>query len=123
MQDNANNIKPIYTDYDMIIAPNLLEELICPILFLKNIHERLNSNGLLVIASTYEWEANMVDRKHWPGGFKQDGEPLTSFEGIRDILNEHFDLEIEPENLTVTIRKSSRVSEQRMSEVTVWRKK
>jgi 5-histidylcysteine sulfoxide synthase/putative 4-mercaptohistidine N1-methyltranferase len=123
MQDNANNIKPIYTDYDMIIAPNLLEELICPILFLKNIHERLNSNGLLVIASTYEWEANMVERNHWPGGFKQDGEPLTSFEGIKNILSEHFELENDPENLTVTIRKSSRVTEQKMSEVTVWRKK
>jgi putative 4-mercaptohistidine N1-methyltranferase len=122
MQDNANNMKPIYTGYDLIIVPNLLEELICPILFLKNIHERLNDNGLLIIASTYEWESNMVNRKHWPGGFKQDGEPLTSFEGIRDILSEHFELENEPENLAVTIRKSSRVSEQRLSEVTVWRK-
>lgn len=123
MQDNANNMKPIYTGYDLIIVPNLLEELICPILFLKSIHERLNDNGLLIIASTYEWEANMVERKHWPGGFKQDGEPVTSFEGIQTILNEHFDLDNNPINLIVTLRKSSRVSEQRMSEVTVWRKK
>ena len=123
MQDNANNMKPIYTGYDLIIVPNLLEELICPIIFLKNIHERLNDNGLLIIASTYEWEANMVERKHWPGGFKQDGEPVTSFEGIQGILSEHFELDNDPVNLTVTLRKSSRVSEQRMSEVSVWRKK
>jgi len=123
MQDNANNMKPIYTGYDLIIVPNLLEELICPILFLKNIHERLNDNGLLVIASTYEWEANMVERKHWPGGFKQDGEPVTSFEGIQNILSDRFELENDPVNLMFILRKSSRVSEQRMSEVTVWRKK
>jgi 5-histidylcysteine sulfoxide synthase/putative 4-mercaptohistidine N1-methyltranferase len=123
MQDNANNMKPIYTGYDLIIVPNLLEELICPILFLKNIHERLNDNGLLLIASTYEWEANMVERKHWPGGFKQDGEPVTSFEGIQNILSDRFELENDPVNLMFTLRKSSRVSEQRMSEVTVWRKK
>jgi 5-histidylcysteine sulfoxide synthase/putative 4-mercaptohistidine N1-methyltranferase len=123
MQDNANNMKPIYTGYDLIIVPNLLEELICPILFLKNIHERLNENGLLVIASTYEWEAYMVERKHWPGGFKQDGEPVTSFEGIQHILSDKFELENDPVNLMFTLRKSSRVSEQRMSEVTVWRKK
>ena len=123
MQDNANNMKPNYTGYDLIILPNLLEELICPILFLKSIHERLNDNGLLVIASTYEWEANMVERKHWPGGFKQDGEPVTSLEGIQQILSNNFEPELEPINLLFNVRKSSRVSEQRLSEVSVWRKK
>ena len=123
MQDNANNLKPIYTGYDLIVAPNLLEELICPIIFLKNIHDRLNEDGLLIIASTYEWEANMVERKHWPGGFKHDGEPVTSFEGIRDILSDRFELVNDPFDLIQTIRKSSRISEQRASEVSVWRKK
>jgi hypothetical protein len=65
----------------------------------------------------------MVERKHWPGGFKQDGEPVTSFEGIQNILSDNFELENDPINLIFTVRKSSRVSEQRMSEVTVWRKK
>lgn len=123
MQDNANNLKPIYTDYDIIVAPNVLEELTCPILFLKNIHERLNDNGLLIIASTYDWEANNIKTEHWPGGFKQDGEPLTSFEGIKSILNENFSLENTPFDLPVMLRKSSRVVEQRLTEVSVWRKK
>jgi len=123
MQDNANNLKPIYTGYDLIVAPNLLEELTCPIIFLKNIHERLNDNGLLIIASTYDWEANTIERKHWPGGFKQDGEPITSFEGIQSILADHFLLEKAPVDLPVTLRKSSRISEQRLSEISVWRQK
>ncbi len=123
MQDNANNLKPNYTNYDLIIVPNLLEELTCPILFLKQIHERLNTNGLLIIASTYEWEVNEVKREHWPGGFKQNGEPLTSFEGIQNIISEHFTLESTPINLPVSIRKSSRISEQKLSEVSVWKKK
>jgi putative 4-mercaptohistidine N1-methyltranferase len=123
MQDNANNLKPNYTGYDLIIVPNLLEELTCPILFLKQIHERLNDNGILFIASTYEWELNEVKREHWPGGFKQDGEPLTSLDGIQHILSEHFTLDKTPINLPLTIRKSSRISEQRLSEVSVWRKK
>lgn len=42
MQDNANNLKPIYSGYDVVVLPTLLEELICPIIFLKKIHERLN---------------------------------------------------------------------------------
>ncbi|ADQ80360.1 protein of unknown function DUF323 [Paludibacter propionicigenes WB4] len=123
MQDNANNLKPIYSGYDLIVVPNLLEELICPILFLKSIHERLNHNGLLVIASTYEWEINKVKREHWPGGFKQDGEPITSLEGIQHILSANFEMVCEPKDIIFNLRKSSRISEQRTSEVSVWRKR
>ena len=123
MQADANNLKPLYTGYDLIIVPNLLEELICPILFLQKIHERLNENGWLIITSTYEWELTDVKPEHRPGGFKRDGEPVTSLEGIKSILNEKFNLVNEPENITLTIRKSSRITEQRLSEVSVWRKK
>ncbi|MDD3321159.1 MAG: 5-histidylcysteine sulfoxide synthase [Paludibacter sp.] len=123
MQDNANNLKPNYSNYDLIIAPNLLEELTCPILFLQNIHERLNEKGYLILISTYDWETNNIKPEHWPGGFKKDGEPVTSFEGIKSILSEEFKLLNEPENLTLNIRKSSRITEQRLSEVSVWRKK
>ena len=123
MQDNPNNLKPIYTGYDLIVVPNLLEEVVCPIIFLKHLHERLNENGTLIIASTYQWDNHHSKREHWPGGFKQDGEPVTSFEGVENILTEHFTLEKSPVDLPLTLRKSSRMSEQRLSEVSVWRKK
>lgn len=122
MQDNANNLKPIYAGYDLIVAANLLEELTCPILFLQSIHERLNDNGLLILASTYDWERNDIKREHRPGGFKKDGEPVTSFDGIREILSAHFRLEKSPVEIKNIIRKSSRIFEQWNSEVTVWRK-
>jgi len=123
MQDNANNLKSIYSGYDIVIAPNLLEELNCPILFLKNIHERLNDNGLLILASTYDWEFNNIKREHWPGGFKQDGEPLTSFEGIKELLANHFTLENTPYNLALFSYKSTRLLEKKWTEVSYWRKK
>ncbi len=123
MQDNANNLKPLYTGYDIIVVANLLEELNCPILFLQKIHERLNDNGLLIIASTYDWQKNNIKPEHWPGGFKRDGEPVSSFDGIKDILEKHFMLEKIPFNLPMSIRKTTRSSEHYFCEVTVWRKK
>jgi len=123
MQADANNLKSIYSGYDLIIIPNLLEELICPILFLKSIHERLNDNGTLIIASTYEWEQHQVKREHRPGGFKQDGEPVSSFAGVEKILSEHFSLVNNPINIPLNLRKSSRIYEQRLSEVSIWKKK
>ncbi|MBP1618467.1 MAG: hypothetical protein H6Q14_2294 [Bacteroidetes bacterium] len=123
MQDNANNLKPVYTGYDFIIVSNLLEELTNPIDFLQRIHERLNRGGTLVLASTYDWETNNIRKEYYPGGFKRDGEPVTSFEGIKQILEEHFSLEKQPSDLTVNLRKSSRSSEVKLSQVSVWRLK
>lgn len=123
MQADANNLKSIYTGYDLVIVPNLLEELRNPIGFLQQIHERINSNGWLILASTYEWNDEIADRANWPGGFKQDGEPVTSFEGIQSILNPHFSLTHKPVDLILTERCSSRVNRVKRSEITVWRKK
>ncbi|MGC9150793.1 MAG: 5-histidylcysteine sulfoxide synthase [Microbacter sp.] len=123
MQSDANNLKSIYTGYDLIILPNLAEELRNPIDFLRQIHERLNTKGWLVIASTYDWDEQITERNNWPGGFKQDGEPVTSFEGIKAILETHFTLAEEPVDLTLTERYSSRVSQMKRSEVSLWRKK
>ncbi|MFZ4582302.1 MAG: 5-histidylcysteine sulfoxide synthase [Paludibacter sp.] len=122
MQDNPNNLKPIYTGYDMIVLPNLLEELICPIIFLKHIHERLNDNGILIIASTYDWESTDIGRAHWPGGFKKDGEPVVSFEGIAELLQPEFVQVGKPVNLDFHKRISSRKSEVLTTEVSVWQK-
>lgn len=123
MQDNANNLKPIYTNFDVIIAPNILEELTCPILFLQNIHERLNDNGILVISSTYDWESTGIKREHWPGGFKKDGEPVTSFEGMKEILSANFELMFNPFDLSRIHPKSSRYSECKLNEISFWQRK
>jgi putative 4-mercaptohistidine N1-methyltranferase len=123
MQADANNLKSIYSGYDLLVVPNLLEELRNPIEFLQQIHERLNDNGWLVLASTYEWNDQITERSHWPGGFKQDGEPVTSFEGIKMILDTHFELMSHPIDLRLTERFSSRISRVKRSEVTIWRKK
>jgi len=123
MQDNANNLKPIYSNYDVIIAANVLEELTCPILFLQKINERLNDKGILVIASTYDWNSTGIKREHWPGGFKKDGEPLTSFEGIKEILSVNFNLISKPFNLNRIQPKSTRYSEIKLVEVSYWQKK
>ena len=123
MQADAMNLKPNFTGYDVIIVPNLLEELQNPKTFLAQIHERLNENGLLFIASTYEWNEARTKRENWPGGFKQDGEPVTSLDGIKLILNKNFDLQGDPIDLNSYLKKSSRTTEVRLSQVTVWRKR
>ncbi len=121
MQADAMNLKPNFTGYDVIIVPNLLEELHTPRLFLKTIHERLNKSGLLIISSTYEWDITKTKRENWLGGFKQDGEPVTSLDGMKAVLNEKFELQGTPIDLELFQKKSSRTTEVKFSQVTVWK--
>ncbi|MFA9392979.1 MAG: 5-histidylcysteine sulfoxide synthase [Prolixibacteraceae bacterium] len=123
MQSDANNLKPIYTGYDVVLAINLLEELYAPDLFLASINKRLNKNGILILGSTYDWEKNNIKREHWPGGFKKDGEPVTSFEGIKAILQDKFKLFDPPITIQAAIGTSSRHVEVSLVEVSVWKKR
>src|SRR5699024_8661037 len=50
-QGDACNLKPIYTNYDLVLAANLIDRLYNPAKFLENIHTRINVGGILMIAS------------------------------------------------------------------------
>ena len=112
-----------YTGYDLVVASNLLEELSDPKLFLSHIDERINDGGHLVILSAYDWTASKTPRDKWIGGYKEDGEPVTSFDGLNGILGDKFELLGEPFDMPLSIRKSSRVTENKVLEATIWKKK
>lgn len=121
MQDNPNNLKDIYTNYDLLIASSVLENLTDPISFLKNVNSRLNKGGWLVLASDYNWEN--IEAQNRPGGFKKDGEPVSSFEGIRAILAPEFDLILGGIQLPLNFRINSRKSVLTTMELTIWKLK
>ncbi|MDD2298695.1 MAG: 5-histidylcysteine sulfoxide synthase [Fermentimonas sp.] len=123
MQADAMNLKDNYSGYDLIIVPAMLEELSDPKEFLSKIHDRINDNGFLIIASDYEWDAKKTPRDKWPGGFKQDGEPVTSLDGITNVLESNFELHAKPHDIIQMKKKSSRLTEKRILQVTVWKKK
>ncbi|MBZ9628299.1 5-histidylcysteine sulfoxide synthase [Psychroflexus sp. CAK1W] len=122
MQDDAMKLKKRFSDYDVILAFNLLEELQNPTAFLSTIHERLNKDGLLILGSTYHWKESISQKDNWIGGFKKNGEPVKSIEGMHDLLSTQFDLVSAPLDLKYLTRKSSRTFEVNSSEVSIWKK-
>lgn len=122
MQADAVNLKERYSAYDVILAVNLLEELYDPKAFLAEIHKRLNHNGMLILGSSYEWDESVSKRENWLGGFKKDGEPVNSLDGIRTILEKNFAQQGEAFDLKYPIRKSSRRFEMVISEISIWKK-
>jgi 5-histidylcysteine sulfoxide synthase/putative 4-mercaptohistidine N1-methyltranferase len=121
-QADALNLKPQFSGYDLILAANLLDRLSKPAKFLATIHERLSDRGLLVIASPYTWLEEFTRRENWIGGYRKDGEPYSTLDGLRDHLKPHFTLVAEPRDVEFIIRETNRKFQHSISQVTVWQK-
>ena len=121
-QGDACNLKPHFTGYDLILAANLIDRLYSPRKFLSTVHERLNPGGVLLIASPYTWLEEHTPREEWIGGFKQAGENLTTLDGLKAILGEHFRLVEGPLEVPFVIRETRRKFQHTLSEVTIWEK-
>jgi 5-histidylcysteine sulfoxide synthase/putative 4-mercaptohistidine N1-methyltranferase len=91
-QGDAVNLKPIFNDYDVILLQQVLEESYDPKAVLNQVEQRLNKNGLLIIASNYTFDEEVTVKEKWLGGVKVNGENVTVFEGISQILSPRFNL-------------------------------
>ncbi len=125
MQQDAANLKPHFTGYDMVVAVNLIDRLYEPKRFLSMIHERMNDGGLLLLASPYTWLEEFTAKEHWLGGYKdaQSGENVTTLEGLHAVLDAEFERVQEPFELPFVIRETQRKFQHSLSEVTLWKKK
>ena len=119
-QGDACNLKPQFKGYDFILAANLIDRLYSPSQFLENIHERLNMGGVLMITSPYTWLEEHTPREGWIGGFKRDGENVTTLDGLKAILGQHFKLLREPFEIPFVIRETRHKFQHTLSEVTLW---
>jgi 5-histidylcysteine sulfoxide synthase/putative 4-mercaptohistidine N1-methyltranferase len=119
-QGDACNLKPVFTGYDLILAANLIDRLYSPARFLESVHQRLNPGGLLMLTSPYTWLPEHTKREEWIGGFKRDGENVTTLDGLKAMLGQHFRLLRGPESAPFVIRETKRKFQHTLSEVTVW---
>jgi putative 4-mercaptohistidine N1-methyltranferase len=123
MQQDATNLKPEFSGYDLVVAANLIDRLHSPARFLRDIAGRIHSGGVLLIASPYTWLEEFTKKENWLGGFKRDGEPVTSLDGLHAELDEHFTLSGEPEQIPFVIRETRHKHQHTLSNVTIWIKK
>uniref|UniRef100_D5X754 Sulphatase-modifying factor protein n=1 Tax=Thiomonas intermedia (strain K12) TaxID=75379 RepID=D5X754_THIK1 len=122
-QGDACNLKDIFSGFDLILAANLIDRLYAPRRFLDTVADRLNSGGLLVLASPYTWLEEYTKRSEWIGGFKKDGESRTTLDGLKEILGRKFVMVEAPLSVPFVIRETRRKHQHTLSEVTVWKRK
>jgi putative 4-mercaptohistidine N1-methyltranferase len=119
-QADAINLNPQFTNYDLILAANLIDRLYDPGKLLATIHERLNPGGLLVLTSPYTWLEEFTRRDNWIGGFKKNGEPYTTLQGLRGLLQPHFKMLGTPKDIEFVIRETARKFQHTISQATLW---
>jgi putative 4-mercaptohistidine N1-methyltranferase len=119
-QGDACNLKPQFTDYDLVLAANLIDRLYDPSRFLDQIHERIVVGGLLMIASPYTWLEEHTPREAWVGGFKKDAESYTTLDGLKAHLGSHFRLVSGPTDVPFVIRETRHKFQHTLSELTIW---
>jgi len=122
-QADACNLKALYTDYDLVLAANLIDRLYAPRKFLADIGERIRSGGLLVLASPYSWDEEYTPKQEWIGGVRVAGEPYGTLEGLDEILGATFVRRGNPIQMPFVIRETARKHQHTISEVTIWERK
>lgn len=120
-QADACNLKPQFTGYDMIFAGNLIDRLYDPGKFLRDATERLNPGGLLILTSPYTWLEEHTPKAQWLGGIRQDGESITTFDGLSQRLRRHFTL-LARRDVPFVIRETARKFQHSIAEMTIWEK-
>ena len=137
-QNDAQNLDPQYDNYDLVVASNLIEELSNPLLFLINIHERVNIGGKLILLSKYSWDEEKTNKDMWIGGkyldqlFNntseqsgwsdqlelQSNDILTK---LNDTLSDWFVFEND-EEVEMIQRENKRTYQHSMVHCTIWRR-
>ncbi|WP_426359821.1 5-histidylcysteine sulfoxide synthase [Pseudocolwellia sp. HL-MZ19] len=121
-QGDAANLKAKYAHYDVILAQHVLEQSYDPALFLASVHQRLNENGLLIVASDYHFDESITAKNKWIGGIKVNGENLTGFDGLTEQLSANFNL-LEEQNIPRVLLNNQREFVVSNIHFTVWKKK
>lgn len=118
-QGDACNLKPQFTDFDLIFCGNLIDRLYDPKKFLMDMKKRLNPGGYLVLTSPYTWLEEFTDKDKWLGGFKEMGENKETLLGLQEVLTPEFQLKARLD-IPFVIRETRRKFQHTLSEMTVW---
>ncbi len=121
LQGDACNLKPQFSDYDLVFAGNLIDRLQDPLQFLTEIQRRIVPGGLLVLTSPYTWLEEYTDKNKWLGGIKVNGENFTTLDALKGHLGAAFRLQ-EVVDIPFVIRETVRKYQHSLSQMTIWRK-
>ena len=125
-QGDAQNLDLEHTGFDLIVGSNLIDRLSDPMIFLTNIHSRINKYGKLILLSPYTWLEEYTPKEKWIGGKYEYGKTgrvaVYTVDKLKEILAPWFIFEGE-EYVEMVIRETANKFQHTTPHCTVWTKK
>jgi 5-histidylcysteine sulfoxide synthase/putative 4-mercaptohistidine N1-methyltranferase len=123
LQSDFANLKNVFSGYDLILLNDILDRIYQPKELLSQLHRRMNDNGLLVLATAYDWDEKYTKTENWLGGYRSSAEPVRGIETVEELLKEHFVKTNQTATLPSVFRINKRKSILKTIEITVWQKR
>jgi putative 4-mercaptohistidine N1-methyltranferase len=122
-QGDACNLRAHFSGYDLIMATNLIDRLYEPLLFLEEVHMRLDDGGYLILTSPYTWLEEYTKKELWLGGYYDEaGNIVNTLDGLKKVLLPHFEL-VATHDVPFVIPETARKFQHTISQMSVWKKK
>jgi 5-histidylcysteine sulfoxide synthase/putative 4-mercaptohistidine N1-methyltranferase len=121
-QGDGLNLKPQFSDYDLAICYRVIEFSYHPQILLQQLSQRIKAGGVVVLGSSYAWDLSITDMAHWIGGFKRNGENLSSEAHLFEIMSPEFEL-LQETQVTSQFELDQRTSQTANNHITIWRKR
>ena len=121
-QGDGHNLKSQFNDYDLAICHRVIEYSYHPQVLLQQLCQRIKAGGLVVLGSSYAWDVSITDVQHWIGGFKRNGENLSSEAHLSEIMSAEFDL-VHETQIVSKLELDQRTSQTANNHITIWRKR
>jgi 5-histidylcysteine sulfoxide synthase/putative 4-mercaptohistidine N1-methyltranferase len=121
-QGDGHNLKPQFSNYDLAICHRVIEYSYHPEVLLQQLSQRVKAGGVVVLGSSYAWDDSITDKQHWVGGFKRNGENLSSEAHLFEIMSAEFDL-LQETHVISQFELDQRTSQTANNHITIWRKR
>jgi putative 4-mercaptohistidine N1-methyltranferase len=121
MQGDGHNLKAQFNAYDLVVCHKVLEYLYAPQAFIQALLGRINPGGILILGSSYAWDAQLTPKNQWLGGFKENGENQKSEDYLKRLLAGQCEL-LSESQIICDYQLDSRLSQRSRNHMTVWRK-
>jgi 5-histidylcysteine sulfoxide synthase/putative 4-mercaptohistidine N1-methyltranferase len=119
-QGDLANLKPFFNEYDLVILNDILTKTYDPKGALENIHNIINQNGILVLATADDWDTTYTSKKYWLGGIRENGEQIFSKDHIESILSHNFTLLDNETHIHKTYKLSNSDYKTKMLRINAW---
>ena len=106
--------------FNVVVVDDIVCSQVQPLHLLRKLHEYVAPGGICIIACGNDWDSKLTPRNSWVGGFKMNGEDMSTLHMLQYHLKKHFE-HLETADIPKMTRQHARKFILNVLETSVWR--